>query len=159
VGGRSEHPGPEVPGGLAGLALDVVATTEVAQHLEEGVMAGGVARGLEIVVLAAGPNAFLGTGRPVLGAPVEADEDVRELLDPRVGEQQGRVVGRNDRTRGNDRVFLRFEEAEEAFTDFGRSHRMPCAKDVDLLEEIGFYRNTGKKKAPGGGRLRREETR
>src|SRR5690606_20036994 len=133
--------------------------TEVAQHLEEGVMPGRVAHVLEIVVLAAGPNAFLGTGRPVAGAPVEAEEDVLELVHPRVGEQQGRVVGRNDRTRGNDRVFLRFEEAAEASTAFGRSHRMPCAKDVALLEEIGFYRTTGKKKAPGGGRLRREETR
>src|SRR5262249_61811083 len=41
--GKAEVPGDQVPGELDGAVLEVVAEGEVAQHLEEGVMAGGVA--------------------------------------------------------------------------------------------------------------------
>ena len=43
--------------------LEVVAETEIAQHLEESVVTGGVADIVEIVVLAAGADAFLRRGR------------------------------------------------------------------------------------------------
>ena len=39
--------------------LEVVAEGEIAEHLEEGVMARGVADVIEVVVLAAGADAFL----------------------------------------------------------------------------------------------------
>jgi hypothetical protein len=42
-----------------GLALEIVAEAEVAEHLEEGVVARGVAHVLEVVVLAARPHAAL----------------------------------------------------------------------------------------------------
>jgi len=51
--------GKELPGKLDCLALEVVAEAEVAQHLEESVMACGVADVLQVVVLAAGTYAAL----------------------------------------------------------------------------------------------------
>ena len=55
--------GHELPGVRDRLALEVVAEGEVAQHLEEGVVPLGVAHLLEVVVLAAGPDALLAGGR------------------------------------------------------------------------------------------------
>ena len=57
--GQAVVPGDQVPGELDRLFLEVVAEREVAQHLEEGVVARGVADILEVVVLAAGAHAFL----------------------------------------------------------------------------------------------------
>ena len=45
--------------GSIALLLEVVAEREVAQHLEEGVVAGGVADIVQVVVLAAGADALL----------------------------------------------------------------------------------------------------
>jgi hypothetical protein len=51
--------GDELPREANGVALEVVAEGEVAEHLEEGVMPGGVPHLLEVVVLAAGAHALL----------------------------------------------------------------------------------------------------
>ena len=51
--------GDEVPGQLDRALLEVVAEREVTEHLEERVMARGVADIVEVVVLAAGAHAFL----------------------------------------------------------------------------------------------------
>src|SRR5690606_11460562 len=133
------------------IPLEIVAETEVAQHLEEGVVPGGVADVLEVVVLATGPDALLGAGRPVVGSAIEAEEDVLELVHPRVREQQGRVVRRHDRARGDDRVFLRFEEAEETLTDFGRFHRCPVPSTLICWEKSDSTEIGAKKWRPGEG--------
>ena len=52
-------PGDQVPGKLDRTLLEIVAEREIPEHLEEGEMAGGVADIVEIVVLAAGADAFL----------------------------------------------------------------------------------------------------
>ena len=54
--------GEQLPGVGDGVALEVVAEGEVAEHLEEGVVAAGEADVLEVVVLAAGADAFLASG-------------------------------------------------------------------------------------------------
>ena len=56
---QAEFLGDQVPGQLDRAVLEVVAEREVAEHLEEGVMARGVADIVEVVVLAAGAHAFL----------------------------------------------------------------------------------------------------
>ena len=56
---QAEFLGDEVPGELDGAVLEIVAEREVAEHLEEGVVARGVADIVEVVVLAAGAHAFL----------------------------------------------------------------------------------------------------
>ena len=81
-----QNPGQEFPGEVDGVALEVVAEAEVAQHLEKGVMPGGVADIFQIVVLAAGPHATLGSRRPAVGALVAAGEHVLELHHAGVGE-------------------------------------------------------------------------
>src|SRR5580704_19649729 len=54
--------GDQRPGELDRALLEVVAEREIAEHLEEGEMARGVADIVEVVVLAAGAHAFLRGG-------------------------------------------------------------------------------------------------
>ena len=49
------------------LILEIVAEREIPQHFEEGVVARGVADIVEVVVLAAGADAFLAAGRGRIG--------------------------------------------------------------------------------------------
>jgi hypothetical protein len=60
---RPKSLGDQGPGEIDRLFLEVVAEREIAQHLEEGVVARGVADIVEVVVLAAGADAFLRGGR------------------------------------------------------------------------------------------------
>ena len=61
------------------LFLEIVAEGEIPQHFEEGMVPGGVADIVEVVVLAAGAHAFLGRGGAAIGALFLAGEDVLEL--------------------------------------------------------------------------------
>ncbi|EXI70615.1 MAG: hypothetical protein AW07_03945 [Candidatus Accumulibacter sp. SK-11] len=123
LGGQLVDVDQQFPGVADRVALEVVAEGEVAEHLEEGVVARRVADVLEVVVLAAGADAFLRGRRAQVGAPVEAEEDILELVHAGVGEQQRRIVVRHERTRGNDLVALGFEEPEKLLADFSTFHR------------------------------------
>jgi hypothetical protein len=112
----------QFPGVLDGVALEIIAEAEVAQHLEEGVVARGVADVFQVVVLAAGAHAFLRGGGAVVAALVEAEKDILELVHPGVGEQQRGVVVRHQRAGGHDLVAFRGEEVEELLADFGAFH-------------------------------------
>jgi len=114
---REQFPGPG-----NGLLLEVVAKRPVAQHLEEGVVARGVADLIEVVVLAAGAQAALHISGARVAGLLAAEEHVLELHHARVGEQQRRVVGRHQRGRGHDAVPALTEEFEEAAADFGGFH-------------------------------------
>ena len=92
---QAHHLGNEIPGVEDGLFLEVIAEGEVAQHLEERVVPGGVADIVEIVVLAAGANAFLHTGGPGVVALFRPGEEILELHHARVGEKQGGIVARH----------------------------------------------------------------
>ena len=83
-------------------SFEIVAEGKVAEHLEEGVVARGVADIVEVVVLAAGAHAFLRGGGAAVGALFPAGEDVLELHHAGIGEhQQSRVVARHQRTGGH----------------------------------------------------------
>jgi hypothetical protein len=56
---RGRVAGDELPGEADRVTLEIVAEREVAEHLEEGVVPGGVPHLLEVVVLAAGAHALL----------------------------------------------------------------------------------------------------
>src|SRR3989441_1374235 len=86
-----------LPGVPDRLPLEVVAEGEVAEHLEEGVVAGGVPHLLEVVVLAPRADAFLARDGPAVVPPLEPLEDPFELDHTRVPEQQGGIVRRNER--------------------------------------------------------------
>ena len=97
--------------------LEVVAETEIPQHFEEGVVAGGVADIVQVVVLAAGAHAFLRRGGADVGPPLLAGEDVLELHHARVGEHQRRVVARHQRRAFDDLVAVAGEVVEEGGAD------------------------------------------
>ena len=114
--------GDEVPGELDGLGFEVIAEGEIAEHLEEGVMAAGVADVFEVVVLAAGAHAFLRGGGAGVIALLEAEEHVLELVHAGVGEQQGGVVGGHQRGAADHAVAAFGKEVEKALSDFVTCH-------------------------------------
>jgi hypothetical protein len=118
--GQPVFPGDELPGPGDGIGLEVVAEGEIAEHLEEGVMAGGVADIVEIIVLAAGAHAFLGGGGAPVGPLLGTGEHVLELHHPRIGEHEGRVVARHQRRRGDHFMAVLLEEIEEGGADLGK---------------------------------------
>ena len=67
LGGDAPDLGQEVPTPGERLLLEVIAEGPVAQHLEKGVVVGVVADVLEVVVFAAGADAFLGVGGAGVG--------------------------------------------------------------------------------------------
>ena len=121
---QSVLPGHQVPGELDRHVLEVVAEREVAEHLEEGVVPGGVADVVEVVVLAAGAHALLRRGRAPVRPLLDAGEHVLELHHAGVGEQQRRVVVRHERARGHDLMAVLPEILEEGLADLvGAGHR------------------------------------
>ncbi len=80
--------GEKLPGQQDGALLEIIAEGEIAEHLEEGVVPRGVAHIVEIVVLAAGADAFLrrrhAQGCGLLGA----GEHVLERHHAGIGEHQ-----------------------------------------------------------------------
>ena len=114
---QAEFLGDQLPGELDGAFLEIIAEREIAEHLEEGVVARGVADIVEVVVLAAGAHAFLRGRRARIGALFQAGEDVLELHHAGIGEHQGRVVARHERRRRHDLVPVAREIAEEARPD------------------------------------------
>ncbi|GAB1387898.1 hypothetical protein MASR1M6_00780 [Rubrivivax sp.] len=122
LGRQLEVDGQQLPGVLQRVVLEVVAEAEVAEHLEEGVVPRRVAHVLEVVVLAAGADALLRRRRALVGPLVEAEEHVLELVHARVGEEQRRVVARNDRAGSDDLVPLGGEVVQEGGADLGGFH-------------------------------------
>src|SRR5690606_35223271 len=99
--GQLEDLGQDLPGEADGVFLEVVSEAEVAEHFAEGVMPGGEADVFQVVVLATGTHATLGTGSATEGGRFQPEEDVLELHHARIGEEQGRVVLGHERTAGD----------------------------------------------------------
>ena len=118
VGRQPELLGEQVPGQFDRPFLEIVAEGEIAEHLEKGVVARGVADIVEVVVLAAGAHALLRGRGARIGALLEPGEDVLELHHAGIGEHQRRIVARHQRARGNDLVTVLPEIVEESRPDF-----------------------------------------
>jgi hypothetical protein len=117
--------GQQFPRKLDRIPLEVIAKAEVAQHLEESMVARGITDVLQIVVFAAGTHAFLRRGRTGIGTLVEAEEHILELIHARVGEQQRRIFVRHQRTGRYDGMSLGCEIIKEFLADFTAFHCMP----------------------------------
>src|SRR5206468_11657363 len=104
--------------------LEIIAKGKIAEHLEEGKMARGAADVLEIVVLAAGSNAFLRARGARIIALVAAEEDVLELVHAGVREEQRRIVVRHERGAGDDAMAVLLEERQKGCPDFVRRHSL-----------------------------------
>jgi hypothetical protein len=110
----------ELPGPGDGFALEVVAEREVAEHLEERVVARGPPHAFQV----ARPEALLRRGRPLEGEGAAPQEHVLELVHPRAREEERGVVRRDERVARVDGVPLLLEEVEVPFADFvdARAH-------------------------------------
>ena len=126
--GKREILGDERPGELDRPLLEVVAEGEVAEHLEEGVVARGIADIVEVVVLAAGTNAFLRGHGTRIGPLFQTGEHVLERHHAGIGEHQRGIVARDQRRRRNDLVVIAGEEVEKALADVvDAAHFGPCS--------------------------------
>ena len=99
------------------LFLEVIAKAEIAQHLKESMMSGGVANIIEIVVLTAGPDTFLRTGRSGRWRRFQPCEHILERDHPCIDEHQCRIVVRNERSAGYLTMAGIDEIIEEAAAD------------------------------------------
>ena len=104
----------EFPGESNRIPFEVVAKRKVPQHLEERVVSGRPADFLEIVVLAAHPEAFLRRDGTRSRSLLLADEYSLELDHPGVREQQSRIRFRDERTARQVQVPLSLEVLDEA---------------------------------------------
>ena len=117
LGRQAEFLGDQVPRQLDRALLEIVAEGEIAEHLEEGVVARGVADIVEVVVLAAGAHALLrGDGARKRRLRL-AGEIVLELHHAGIGEHQGRVVARHERARRDALVPVLGEIVQERCAD------------------------------------------
>ena len=98
--------------------LEIIAERKIAEHFEKRVMAIGEADIFEVVVLAAGANAFLASCGAFVIALFEAEEDVLELVHPRVGEEQRGIVRGDKRRAAHVAMAALLEESQKCFADF-----------------------------------------
>ena len=115
--GDREIAGQQLPGMRDRLVLEIVAEAEIAQHLEERVVPRRIAHIVQVVVLAAGANAFLRAGGAVVVARLDPGEQVLELHHAGIGEHQRGVVARDQRAAVHDPVAVPFEIAKESRAD------------------------------------------
>src|ERR1700689_3555965 len=85
-------------------------------------MAAGVTDVIEVVMLAAGADAFLRSRGAVVIAFFLAEKNVLELVHAGVGEQQGRVVGGNERGTADDAVRAGGKIVQEFLAGIGSGH-------------------------------------
>ena len=141
----------ELPREANRIALEIVAKREIPQHLEERLVALGVADLLEIVVLAACSHAFLdGRGAAAaLGRTLFAEEYLLELHHPGVREHERRIVARHHRRAGKDQVSLLLEILGEFLPDFRRFHWGNIVNTDGVLGEAsrtkGLYGCSGRR--------------
>ena len=102
----------QFPGVSNRFLLEIIAEGKIAEHLEERVVALGEADIFQVVVLAAGAHAFLAACRPRVVAFFEAEENVLELVHPRVGEEQRGIAMRYQRRAAHDFVPLVLKKFE-----------------------------------------------
>ncbi len=126
--GQAEFLGDQRPGPFDRIGLEIVAEGEIAEHLEERVVAGRIADIVEIVVLAAGAHAFLRRGGAAVGPLLGAGEHVLELHHAGIGEHQGGVVARHQRRGSDDFVAVALEEVEKGRADLGESGHCQCVR-------------------------------
>ena len=134
--GQFEDAGDELPRPNDGLFFVVVAETEIAEHLEQRVMAPGVADVLQIVVLAAGAHATLAARRARVGGPFAPGERVLELHHAGVGEQQRRIVRRHKRARRHHAVAAGGEKLQVRGADLVGLHWRRRCFDVGRTASI-----------------------
>ena len=96
-------------------------------------MAARVADIFQVVVLAAGADALLRAGGTRIVAFFQAEEDILELVHPRVGEQQRRVVGGHEGRAAEHAMPAGGKKVEETLSDFVTCHLNPSGDGLFQL--------------------------
>ena len=112
----------QLPGPLDCFGFEVIAERPIAEHLKKRVVIRIVPDVVEVVVLAAGTDALLRIRCSRVLALARAQKHVLELVHPRIGEQQRRVVIGHDQRRGHKRVAFLLEEINELLANLAGSH-------------------------------------
>ncbi len=110
----------ELPSEGDGLLLEVIAEREIAEHLEERLVARRRSDLFQIVVLAADADALLTRGGARVRPLLLAREDVLELHHAGVVEHQRRIVRRNQRGTRHHGVPVPAEVLQKSATDLAR---------------------------------------
>ena len=135
--GESQDFGDELPSPDDGVFLEVVAEAEVAEHLEERLVAPGVADVFQIVVLAAGAYAPLATHGALVVAALAPGQRILELHHAGVREEQRRVVGGHQRARRHHAMAAFGEEVEIGGANVASQHRLLGVDDGRATRIIG----------------------
>ena len=122
--------GQQCPSVLDRLTLEVVAKTEVAQHLEKCVVPGGITDVIQIVMLAARPHTPLGGDCPVVGSFFLPEEHILKLHHARVGKQQRRIVMGYQRTAWDDFVPICSKIFQKLLSDVPGFHIFPARENA-----------------------------
>ncbi len=117
----------DLPGEGDGPLLEVVPEGEVAAHLEEGAVPGGLADLFDVRCA----HALLHAG-DARGGRLGLTEEVRLEGDHARGDQQQSRVVRDERRRGNGGVTVLLEEAQPAAANFGRLHQWSSFRLFEL---------------------------
>lgn len=119
--------GQRLPGELDGAFLEVVPEGEVAAHLEEGAVAGGLADLFDV----RRTDALLHAGDARRGR-LDLAEEVRLEGDHARGDQQQSRVVRDERRRRHGGVTALLEEAQPAAANFSRLHQWSSFRLFEL---------------------------
>jgi hypothetical protein len=117
--GQPPHLGQELPGPGNGLLFVIVAKGPVAKHLKKGVMRAIVTHVLQVIVLSRDAHTFLRVRNTCILARTQAQKHVLELVHSGVGEQQGRIIYRDQRSARHNRVPSLPEKLEKTGSDLG----------------------------------------
>ena len=127
----------KLPREIDGFFLEVIAEREVPKHLEERVVTRGYADVFEVVVLATGADTLLNGRRPAIVAGFESEEDVLEVVHPRVHEQERGIVEGNERGALNDPVLVLSKVVEKALPYLSNLHH----DSVSTILTLQYRRN------------------
>lgn len=76
------------------IGFEIIAETKISEHFKKRMMPRSFANLIQIIVFSARPNAFLRSCGPGVVTFFRAGKNVFELIHPRVGKKQSRVIGR-----------------------------------------------------------------
>jgi len=86
------------------LCFEIIVERPVTQHLEKRMVIRVFADLFEVVVLAAYAQTLLAVDRPATIRRRQTEEDILELVHPRIGEKQGVITDRHYRRAGDKLV-------------------------------------------------------